>query len=256
MESGACRSVRELTDLLAVVSSAPSAEAAFAATVAHAAGAFGADLAAVLGSGRLLAGVGQVGGLLPEAELLTTVGDCNGHLDVPDVGQYAVLAEPIEVLPGGSLIVARSAERPYDDDERRLLGGPVRSDEALLRVAEVVFLEQLAADHIEGRGGRLQRKDEVGITAGLGDRRSSALCPTDRGLDVEQGLVDLPHRGLTGDLLGCPLGRCLRLRGRDAGLVGGCQAEPLALPHEGPRRGSSGRTDSSTLTTATDRLAL
>jgi len=124
MESGGEGwSARELTDFLAVLSAAPDAESAYRATAEYAAEAVGAEVAAVAQPGRLLAGVGLLAGGLSEAELLSVVGERNGHLDLTEVGQYAVLAEPIDALPEGWLIVARTADRPFGDDERLRMSG-------------------------------------------------------------------------------------------------------------------------------------
>jgi PAS domain S-box-containing protein len=119
-------STQQLTGFLAAVSSAEDGRTANRVAVERAAKALGADVAALLSRGEVVASVGVTG---DDGLGRALAGIAAGHTDrlsVPDLGECPALAIPVDDAVPASLVIARRRGEGFELDELHLARGMAR----------------------------------------------------------------------------------------------------------------------------------
>ncbi len=137
--SATALSAQQLTQFLAVISTAPDATAAITAATELAAGALEAEVGAVLGADGSTTAIGFPRDDVPTGELAEVVQDRRRFLDVRGAGRCHTATAPIAGYLPGHLLVARSGPDHFTVDEVSLLRGMARVLE--LTVARLHTLE-------------------------------------------------------------------------------------------------------------------
>src|SRR4051812_18616995 len=100
-------STHQLTEFLAIVSSAANADGAIRDAVERAAEALEAEFGAIVQDGAVAASVGFPPSGVPEAQLVEVASVRCGELDVPGAGAAATASVALDAEHGSALVVAR-----------------------------------------------------------------------------------------------------------------------------------------------------
>ena len=145
-------STQQLAEFIAGVSIAETEAAAARAAVERAAEALGANVAAIVCDGELVAAVGSLADSVPADELERVMpGAARSWLDVPGAGRCAAVAVALEYPPGATLVLARPGA--LTSEETGLLRGMARVAAMTMRMLSVLSAERAAREEIERLAG-------------------------------------------------------------------------------------------------------
>src|SRR3712207_4558270 len=108
---------QQLSEFVAAVSSSGGEQTALRDAVERAATAFGADVAAIVGGGEVIAANDSRVGDLPRDELALVATGEQDLVTVPGVGRCTTLATPIDRDGVESLVLGRRGERRFSSEE-------------------------------------------------------------------------------------------------------------------------------------------
>ena len=160
-----------------------------------------AEVAALTDDQDVLACVGYARGAAPVDELLAAARGELAALDVPGVGPCHVLATTCEALPGGRLLLARSGQDGFSQEERGLVRG----------MAGVLAISLQATFLLEEERALRQRSDEqvrenAALLASLRERQAllERLSRIQRSISSRNPLQDVLNTIVAGaaELLG------------------------------------------------------
>ncbi len=144
-------STQQLVEFTAALSSCPNAGEIARQAVERAAEALDADVGALIYGGQVPVTIGFPGGYAAEAAVLLGLG--SGSLSVPGVGTCPVLSAPVNGVPAGRLLLARSGADGFSVEETSLLRGMGRV--MSLALGQLELVEQLRS--------RQQLLEQLGI---------------------------------------------------------------------------------------------
>ena len=190
---------QQLTEFLAAVPASGEEHTAVRDAVGKAAEALEAEVAALVGDGRVLAAVGFPRGRAPEAELLALAESPGHEVTVATLGPCRMLSVGFDGRRGGRFLVIRAGTEAFTVDERNLLVGMSRVLTMSLRAMEVLAAERRARAASEQQAVR-----NAELVAALRERQAlleqlariqrsiSARVPVEEVLDViVRGAVEL-----------------------------------------------------------------
>ena len=136
-----------LTEFIGAVSAAGTEAAAARAAVEHAAAALGAEVAAILGRGGVVAAVGYPEGSAPVSELAAVRPGVEGaSLQVPGIGCCAAVAAGMEYPPGATLVLARAGPDAWSRAQAGLLRGMARVTAMTMQMLHMLEAEHTARE--------------------------------------------------------------------------------------------------------------
>jgi len=140
-----------LADFAGAVSAARTEAVAARVAVERAAEALGADVAAMVCAGEVIAAVGYPEGTVPGAECVRVRVGIADWLEVPGIGRCAAVAASMEYPPGAALVLARPGRGAWSPGQAALLPGMARVAGMTMQMLHV-----LEAAHAAGEtAGRL-----------------------------------------------------------------------------------------------------
>ena len=143
-------SVQLLGEFIASVSAAGTQAAAARAAVEHAAQTLGAEVAAIVRGGEVVAAIGYPAGAAPIAELEgVRPGAAGCWLEVPGAGSCAAAAAALEYPPGATLVVGRPGPGGLTREETGLLRGMAQVAAITMRMLSVLDDERSAREELE-----------------------------------------------------------------------------------------------------------
>src|SRR4051794_17701727 len=116
-------STHQLTEFLAIVSSAANADGAIRDAVERAAEALEAEFGAIVQDGAVAAAIGFPPGTAQNEQLVALASVRSGELDVPPIGKAEAASVVLDPERGSALIVARAGGDPFTAEDVSLLRG-------------------------------------------------------------------------------------------------------------------------------------
>ena len=149
-------STQQLAEFIAGVSIAETEAAAARAAVERAAEALGANVAAIVCDGELVAAVGSPADSVPADELERVMpGAARSWLDVPGAGRCAAVAVALEYPPGATLVLARPGA--LTSQETGLLRRMARVAAMTMRMLSVLRAAREEIERLAGEQAALHR---------------------------------------------------------------------------------------------------
>ncbi len=180
-------STQQLAEFIAGVSIAETEAAAARAAVERVAEALGANVAAIVCDGELVAAVGSPADSVPADELERVMpGAARSWLDVPGAGRCAAVAVTLEYPPGATLVLARPGA--LTSQETGLLRGMARVAAMTMRMLSVLSAQRAAREEIERLAGEQAALRRVATLVAKAAAPGEVFCAVAEGLHSAVGV--------------------------------------------------------------------
>ncbi len=165
MVSYAAAPAQQLAEVLAVLASSQNPGTAAQRGLERIAECFEAEIGALIQDNAIAAVIGFAAGKVPEAQLVEAAAGQRQILDFPGAGHGALVTIPVEKETDSYIVLARSGEDGFDQEELSLLRGMAKVLALALRMLRTVDTLQQSEEHSRAI---LQYADDAFISMNAG----------------------------------------------------------------------------------------
>jgi len=160
-------STQQLTELIAAVAELPDPPTVIRRAVEHVAESLDSEVAALVADGHVVHSLGFPSGAWPVAALVEAAGGGHTRLEVDGVGTCELATADCPAISGARLVVGRSADEPFSQEERALLRGMAQVLSLALQARRLVDEERTSRELSDAHAA-----DNARLLASLQERQT------------------------------------------------------------------------------------